>query len=77
MRKVFVLVALAFMSCEKEEFTPSTCNCGLVLSDDVTDYSVVIRNECSGNAKKFWLQPGDWMNAYVGSNYCITNIDSW
>lgn len=77
MRKVFVLVALAFISCDKEEIAPTSCNCGLVLSDDVTDYSVVIRNECSGNSKKFWLQPGDWMNAYVGSHYCITNIDSW
>jgi len=53
------------------------CNCGLIVSDDVSDYSVVIRNGCSGNQKKFYLQAGDWMTAYVGSNYCLSNVSSW
>lgn len=68
------MLLLTLLSCEKEK---AKCNCGLVLSDDVSDYSVVIRNDCSKNEKKFYLQPGDWMHAYVGSNYCITNVDSW
>jgi len=68
-------VALSIISCKKED--AKQCNCGLVVSDDVTNYSVVIRNDCSNNQKTFTLQPGDWMNAYVGSNYCITNIGSW
>jgi hypothetical protein len=66
-------VALAMMaSCKKE-----TCNCGTIMSDRVSDYSIVIRNDCSGNEKRFYLQPGDWMSAYVGTNYCITNVTSW
>ena len=75
MKKVFsLMLLLTLLSCEKEKVE---CNCGLVLSDNVNDYSVVIRNDCSKNEKRFYLQPGDWMNAHVGSNYCITNINSW
>jgi len=75
MKKIIgILLLLALLSCEKEKVE---CNCGLVLSDNVNDYSVVIRNDCSKNEKKFYLQPGDWINAQVGSNYCITNVSSW
>jgi hypothetical protein len=53
------------------------CNCGLITSDRVSDYSIVIRNSCSGNEKRFTLAPGDWVNAHVGSDYCITNSGRW
>jgi hypothetical protein len=77
MKKVIcgLAIILSIASCKKED--AKICNCGLVVSDDVTNYSVVIRNDCSNNQKTFTLQPGDWMNAYVGSNYCITNVTSW
>jgi len=75
MKKIIgILLLLTLLSCEKEKVE---CNCGLVLSDNVQDYSVVIRNDCSKKEKRFYLQPGDWMNAHVGSNYCITNVSSW
>ena len=78
MRKVTLIIAVSMMiSCEKDNPQQEQCNCGLVVSDEVSDYSVVIRNSCSGNEKKFYLQEGDWMNAYVGSDYCITNVTSW
>ena len=75
MKKTLFLATLVvmFASCKKDE----PCNCGLVVSDNVSDYSVVIRNNCSGNEKKFVLQAGDWINAHVGSDYCITNVSSW
>lgn len=73
-KTIGILLLLTLLSCEKEKVE---CNCGLVLSDNVNDYSVVIRNDCSKNEKKFYLQQGDWINAHVGSNYCITNVSSW
>ena len=80
MKKVIVglAVMIAFASCGKEEsiLTPD-CNCGLVVSDRVSDYSVVIRSDCSGNEKRFYLQQGDWINAHPGSDYCITNSSGW
>ena len=79
MKKVVLVVGLlvALVSCKKEVDANQVCNCGLVLSDNVNDYSVSIRNSCSNNVQTFYLQPGDWMNAYVGENYCITNVTSW
>ena len=73
-KTIGIMLLLTLLSCEKEKVE---CNCGLVLDDNVSDYSVIIRNDCSKNEKKFYLQPGDWINAQVGSNYCITNVSSW
>ena len=77
MKKLIIGLAiiLSIASCKKD--AAKVCNCGLVVNDNASDYSVVIRNSCSGNEKKFILQPGDWMNAYVGSDYCITNVTNW
>jgi hypothetical protein len=79
MKKLFCILGLSiilFTSCSKESLN-GPCNCGLVVSDHVSDYSVVIRNNCSKNEKTFYLQPGDWMTAFVGKDYCITNIPNW
>lgn len=81
MRKIitigFIIVG-TIISCQKEDIKPNkVCNCGLVVSDNVQDYSVVIRNSCTGNEKKFILKQGDWMNAHPGSDYCITNVNNW
>jgi hypothetical protein len=76
MKKVIMLMVMPLLfSCSSED--SADCNCGLVVSDNVKDYSVVIRNKCSGNEQKFILQAGDWINAQVGSDYCITNVSNW
>jgi hypothetical protein len=73
-----MLCVITIMSCSKDSVTsPVICNCGLIISDSAIDYSVVIRNSCSGNTKKFILYPGDWMTAYVGDRYCISNVNNW
>ena len=79
MKKVIlsaVLFTALLSSCTKEEKLEK-CNCGLILSDDASDYSVNIKNDCSGNVKKWTLYPSDWYNAHVGSRYCITNTTYW
>jgi hypothetical protein len=70
-----VILFTAVVSCKKEETTP--CNCGEIMSDNAADYSVDIKNDCSGNFKTWILTPDDWMSAYVGTHYCITNTTSW
>lgn len=79
MKKTILILCLSvfLFSCSKEEEQQQQCNCGLITDDRVSDYSVVIRNSCSGNEKRFILAPGDWVNAHVGSNYCITNSGRW
>lgn len=72
--KYVIILSLLLLSCKKEQ---QQCNCGLIESDDVTDYSVVVRNECSDNSKKFYLTEGDWMNAHPGDRMCFTNETGW
>lgn len=78
MKKIVLAIAVVALlgSCKKKE-EDKPCNCGTVQSDNVQDYSVVIQNECSGANKSFTLAPSDWMNAHVGSSYCITNSGKW
>jgi len=71
---VLMLMLLMMASCKKDD---KTCNCGLITSDNVTNLSVTIKNSCSGNEKEFVLTQANWINAHVGENYCITNIDKW
>lgn len=76
MKKLIFSLAVAttlLASCKKDE----VCNCGEVVSDNASNYSVDIKNSCSGNVKTWYLSQDDWMDAYVGSNYCITNTESW
>jgi hypothetical protein len=79
MKKLILIFCLliSILACKKEEIKKENCNCGRILSDDVTNYSIKVRNNCTGNEKTFILQEGDWMNAYVGSDICLTNEPTW
>jgi hypothetical protein len=78
MKKIVLAIAVVALlgSCKKKE-NEGPCNCGIVQSDNVQNNSVVIKNECSNNNKEFVLSSADWMNAHVGSRYCITNSGKW
>ena len=82
MKKIILIITIIITSftysCKKDNPTPSKpCNCGIIQSDNVSNYSVDIKNDCSGNVKTWTLSQSDWMTAYVGSHYCITNTTSW
>jgi hypothetical protein len=86
MKKIIILsVATLFFSCQKENLEPTKpitvfsqqCNCGLVISADASNHTIVLRNSCTGNDKVFGVSPNEWGNAYVGSNYCVTNAIKW
>jgi hypothetical protein len=80
MKKVvmFIMLAIGLASCSKEEDTKQ-CNCGTIANDgiDGSCYWLEIRNDCSGNKKKFCFDQDVWMDAYVGSNFCVTNQSQW
>jgi hypothetical protein len=82
MKKIIILITIVTAgftySCKKDNPAPNKpCNCGIIQSDNVSNYSVDIKNDCSGNVKTWTLSQSDWMTAYVGSHYCITNTTSW
>jgi hypothetical protein len=76
---LIALLALGVLACKKDKQTlfSGPCNCGEVLSDRASDYSVVIRNSCTDRVERFTLQPSDWLDAHPGSDFCLTNYDSW
>jgi hypothetical protein len=72
-KKILIFsIALTMLSCSKE---PSSC--GRIVSDNVHEYSITIRNSNTNNLKTFYLTECDWMNAHPGDNYCITNTTQW
>jgi hypothetical protein len=86
MKKIaLALIGLAFIGCTKEEpLAPKKdCNCGFIedtdmyIKDDVEYYTIKVKNDCSGNSKTFFLEEGYWMNAFAGTNICLTNTGNW
>jgi len=85
MKQVFfiliVSVVLIFSCTDESDLTTTTpqkeCNCGTVQSDRVSDYSVVIISDCTGNSKRFYLSQKEWLDAHVGTELCITNSNGW
>jgi len=69
------VIAIMLFSCKKEE----ECNCGTIANDGVDNgcYWLEIRNDCSGNKKTFCFDQDVWMNAAVGSHFCVTNEQPW
>lgn len=78
MKKLMIVFAIAtmFTSCTKEE---EQCNCGTISNDGINGscYWLEIRNDCSGNKKTFCFDQDVWMDAYVGSHFCVTNQGQW
>ena len=66
-----------FSSCEKEEECVS--NCGTIVNENacVADYCITIQNECTNNLETFIISYNDWIDAYTGNPFCITNVTSW
>ena len=80
------MFSTAILSCKKEEEEPETqtnqqCNCGIIANDGIDSatncYWLEIRNECSGNKKKFCFDEDIWTNNYVGDRFCVSNVTSW
>ena len=74
---MIIMLAIGLVSCNKEE--DKQCNCGTIANDGITGtcYWLEIRNDCSGNKKTFCFDQDVWMDAYVGSNFCVSNQGQW
>ena len=85
MKKTIIFIALVasiLVACKKEE--EENCNCGTIANDGISTnpdgsscYWLEVRNDCSGNKKTWCFDQDVWMNAAVGSNFCVTNVSSW
>jgi hypothetical protein len=77
---IIMLLVVTLTSCGTESTRPNKeCNCGTIANDGIDGncYWLEIRNSCSGNKKKFCFDQDVWTNAYVGSEFCVTNEKNW
>lgn len=74
---VFMILTISLVGCTKESNEP--CNCGIIANDGIDNgcYWLEIRNNCSGNKKTWCFDQDIWTNAFVGEEFCVTNVDSW
>lgn len=82
MKKIILIlfIVAGLSACDKEEpFLQRDCNCGMVVDDGIDGncYWLELRNDCSDRKKQFCVDGDKWMTAYVGTKFCITNVDSW
>ncbi len=73
------VISLLFISCTKEEL--KKCNCGTVANDGIDInpecYWLEIRNDCTGNKKKFCFDEDIWLQYSPGEKICVTNQSQW
>ena len=72
---IVLLTITALSSCSKN-YTKD-CKCGVVTDDVIengNDFTLSIKNDCSGNNKKFYVTLDTWMDYAVGANICMTEI---
>ena len=73
---IYLFLTVLIVACSSDDDN-TDCNCGEIISDDPGNLSVTIISDCSGNEETFVLDYDDWLTAFVGTNFCITNSDGW
>lgn len=72
---IVLLTITVLSSCSKN--IAKDCKCGVVTDDAIengNDFTLSIKNDCSGNNKKFYVTLSTWMDYAVGANICMTEI---
>jgi len=72
---IVLLTITAFASCSKD--ATKNCKCGIITDDAIengNNFTLSIKNDCSGNTKKFYVYLNTWMDGVVGENFCMTEI---
>jgi hypothetical protein len=74
MKKIMIvlLTIIALSSCKKDAL--KNCKCGVITDDAIensNDFTLTIKNDCSGNTKKFYVTLNTWMDGVVGEPFCM------
>jgi hypothetical protein len=76
---LILLASFALLGCSDDgpNINKNNCNCGYILDDRASDYSILVENDCSGNIEWIQLYPAHWYNAHPGDRICFSDIQSW
>ena len=82
MRKLTLvtLLSLSFMGCKKDVQAPTPppagpCHCGEVLQANLSNTTIAVKNNCSGNILYFDISLTTFMDIVIGEQYC--SWQSW
>jgi hypothetical protein len=72
---IVLLTIIALGSCSKS--ATKNCKCGIVTDDAIengNDFTLTIKNDCSGSNKKFYVTLNTWMDYAVGDAICMDQV---
>jgi hypothetical protein len=77
---LITLMSLSFMGCKKDVQAPTPppagpCHCGEVLQANLSNTTIAVKNNCSGNILYFDISLTTFMNVVIGEQYC--SWQSW
>ena len=77
MRKIILIMmgVISFSSCKKDAL--KDCKCGVIQDDAIENsnqFTLKIKNDCSGNTQKFYVTLNTWMDGVVGEPFCMDVI---
>ena len=77
MRKLTLvtLLSLSFMGCKKDVQAPTPppagpCHCGEILQMNMSNTSIAVKNNCSGNILYFDIAGTEYLTLATGEQYC-------
>lgn len=76
MKKIMAISLLALVSCKKEVQPPPTpppagpCNCGEIIQLNMSDFSFLVKNNCTGNYGIFQVDANQFTSSGPGMQYC-------
>jgi hypothetical protein len=75
MKKIIAISLLALVSCKKEVQPPpppptGPCNCGEIIQCNMSDFSFLVKNNCTGNYGTFQVSASQFTSSGPGMQYC-------
>lgn len=70
-----LLLSLLFTSCKKDTPAPTPppagpCNCGEIIQLNASDFSFLVKNNCTGNYGTFQVGASQFTSSGPGMQYC-------
>lgn len=75
MKRITIVLILLFTSCKKEIQAPNPdpngpCNCGEIIQKNMSDFSFLVKNNCTGNYGNFQVDVNQFTSLGTGMQYC-------
>lgn len=75
MKKIIAISLLALVGCKKDNQQPTPtptgpCYCGEIIQKNMSDFSFLVKNNCTGNYGTFQVSANQFGSLGTGSQWC-------